>query len=341
MSSPLLPLAARRAELQKVAPWLAFAAGMLAAPGLLLKPYFLLAPLVLEAWLAFRAKRVVVKPENVALGAAGLLYAVTIPLFAPAYLSVMVPLVRTAYHGYNSTILGLVLGPHVMAPLLLMGGLLWASQERRSTFLTATVIAGSGFLLAGLWQHKGFTYHFIPALGCGFIGLGLIAVDLRTARAPARVCLLAALVLVGVTLSRESGRGDGFAVAATADLPNGSTILMLSESGSAAWPLAGEREFVWPSRHMAHWMLAAVWMARAEGRPDPVLERFGREVVVEAAEDIARSRPAMILFDRRGDAASGGVVGFLEAEPRFAAAMRGYQRKADVGYLAVYQRRKP
>ena len=172
VSSPLLLLAARRAEGQKVAPWLAFAAGILAAPGLLLKPYFLLAPLMLEAWLAFRAKRVSLKPENVALGAAGLLYAITIPLFAPAYLSVMVPLVRAAYHGYNSTILGMVLGPHVMAPLLLLGGLLWASQERRSTVLTATVIAGSGFLLAGLWQHKGFTYHFIPALGCGFIGLG-------------------------------------------------------------------------------------------------------------------------------------------------------------------------
>jgi uncharacterized membrane protein (UPF0136 family) len=101
----------------------------------------------------------------------------------------MVLLVRAAYHGDNSTILVMVLGPHVMAPLLLMGGLLWASQERRSTFLTATVIAGSGFLLAGLWQHKGFTYHFIPALGCGFIGLGLIAVDLRTARAqPACAC---------------------------------------------------------------------------------------------------------------------------------------------------------
>ena len=148
-------------------------------------------------------------------------------------------------------------------------------------------------------------------------------------------------MLVGVTLSRESGRGDGLAVAATADLPNGSTILMLSERGSAAWPLAGERDFVWPPRHMAHWMLAAVWMARAEGRPDPVLERIGREVVVEAAEDIARSRPAMILFDRGGDAASGGVVGFFEAEPRFAAAMRGYRRQADVGYLAVHRRTNP
>jgi hypothetical protein len=51
---------------KKVAPWLAFAAGMLAAPGLLLKPYFLLVPLMLEAWLAFRAKRVSFKPENVA-----------------------------------------------------------------------------------------------------------------------------------------------------------------------------------------------------------------------------------------------------------------------------------
>jgi hypothetical protein len=92
---------------------------------------------------------------------------------------------------------------------------------------------------------------------------------------------------------------------------------------------------------MAHWMLAAVWMARSEGRPDPVLERIGREVVVEAAQDIARSRPTMILFDRRGDAASGGVVNFFEAEPRFAATMRGYQRQADVGYLAVYRRTIP
>lgn len=58
VSSPLLLLAARRAQVHKVAPRLAFAAGMLAAPGLLLKPYFLLAPLLLEAWLAFRAKRV-------------------------------------------------------------------------------------------------------------------------------------------------------------------------------------------------------------------------------------------------------------------------------------------
>jgi hypothetical protein len=340
---PWIMLAGRHAERVAVAPWLAVAIGVLAASGLLLKPYLLIVPLALEAWLLMRARewRRWPRPEVVALIFAGAAYGVAILWLTPEYLSAMVPLIRTAYAGYDSDLAGLLLGPDVVAPLLMLAGCLAASRTDRPATLGASLVAGAAFLVAGLWQFKGFAYHFLPALGFALLAVALSLPRLKRASAVPKACVLLGVVLAGATVARESARSDGFAAAATSDLPRGATVLMLSESASAAWPLIAERGFIWPSRHMAQWMLAEVWLAKAQGRSSPQLERLGRSVVREAAADIVRSRPSKLLFDRRYDPASGGIVDFFEAEPSFAAAMQSYWREPDVGYLEVYRRKAP
>lgn len=340
--APSILLAARRAEAGPVPSSLALLVGALAASGLLLKPYFLLVPLALEAWLLLRTRHLRPRPELVALVAAGVLYGAAILFFSPAYLTHMVPLIHAAYHGYDSSAAALLLKPALLAPLLALAGVLVAWPDRRPAAVSAALLAGAAFLGAGLWQAKGFAYHFLPALGCAVLAIALSVSALRRARPPAVGAVLIALLLVSLTVAREPARSDHAAAAATADLPRGSTILMLSVSGSAAWPLVQERGFVWPSRHMTHWMLAAVWLAQKEGRADPDLDRLGRSVVAEAAADIERARPAVLPFDRRYEVlAPGGTVGFFSSQPAFATALRAYRRERDVGTLAVYRRVAP
>lgn len=336
---PYILLAARRGE-QRDSPFLLAAViGAFASAGLLLKPHFLLVPALLEAWVLLRTRRLRIRPELVALGFAGLGYAAAILWCAPAYLTTMLPLIRSAYDGYDNDLAGLLLGPDVVAPVFLLTGSFLASRGEAPAALKALLIGGAAFLAAGLWQFKGFGYHFLPALGCALAALPLTLRSLRAARAPVVACMLTGLFLVAATMWRESSRGDHAAAVATAGLPPGSAILALSESASVAWPLVAERGYVWPSRHMAHWMLAKVWASEAQGQSSPALQKLGRDVVREAAQDIQRSRPAMLLFDRRCDHASGGIVDYYRSDPAFAAAMNDYVRVGEVEYLTVYRRR--
>jgi hypothetical protein len=338
--APLIALAGRRAEGVAVPAGLAVGVGILASAGLLLKPYFLLVPLLLEGWLLIRRRALRLQPETAMLLACGAIYGAAILLFAPAYLTTMVPLIRSAYQGYDLSAGLLLLGPALLASILALIAVLLASgaQERRPV-VTAALLSTAGFTAAALWQAKGFAYHFLPALGSALFALALAQPALTKARRPAKVmALLALLLIVGGEL-RAHKRGDRAAAEATRMLPRGATILMLTASGSAAWPLVQERGFTWPSRHMMHWMLPRVWLARKERRHDPQLERLGKAVVTEAAADIARTRPDTLLFDRGYDSlVPGGVIAFYESEPRFADVLKAYRRDRDVEYLAVYRR---
>lgn len=338
-AAPYILLAARRAEQRRISIALAAVIGALAAVGLLLKPYFLLVPLLLETWVLLRSRRLRIRPELVTLAIAGIAYSATILWFSPAYLTTMLPLIRSAYDGYDNDLARVLLGPDVVAPIFLLTGIALATRGGASDPLKALLIGGAAFLAAGLWQFKGFAYHFLPALGCALLAMPLALPALRQARAPIVACVMMGTILVGATTWRESKRGDRAAAKATASLARGSTIYVLSESASVAWPLVAKRGFVWPSRHMAQWMLAKVWTAEAEGTADPALKKLGRDVVREAAHDIRRSRPAILLFDRRFDQASGGIVKFFRSDPAFAAVMNDYVLAGEVDYLTVYRRR--
>lgn len=341
---PYLALVARRAEGLRASKMIAIACGILAAFGIALKPHFLIVPIALEILYVARARRLMIRPEALALGVSLIGYALSMLLFARAYFATIVPIISLAYKDYNQTILYQLHQPVVaMCCLLLLSLSLYGWP--RSMIARAALLAGLGFLAAYFLQAKGWRYHSLPAMGC--FALAIVAeaecFRWRTASLSQRAALmLVTLAMLSLVLPLAQGvwhdnRTNG--LLATHDLKAGDVVGVLSTSGARYWPIPEERNFVWPSRYMTYWTVIHTIEASRDGRPDAVTAQMIREVRHNAVEDFACHPPRRILEDRYNvDFLGTGLVHFFSADPDFAILMRAYRQGANYGEFATYDR---
>jgi len=339
---PYLVLVARRAEGLATGKTIAIACGILAAFGIALKPYFLLVPVALEILLLVRTRRLPFRPENLALAGSLVAYALSVLLFARAYVVAIVPMMTLAYHGYDQPVLDQLHRPAVaMACLLLLTLPLYGWP--RSSVAQAALVAGLAFLAAYLLQGKGWRYHGLPAMGC--FALVILAEAERYHWSSASLTQRAALVLAAaatlclvpplVEAAQRDNRTN--AMLATRDLNAGDVVGVLSTSGGRYWPIPEERHFVWPSRYMTYWMLIDAIDASRTGSRNPAFATLIHKVRRDAIDDLACRPPRRILEDRYNiPFLKTGLVRFFSADRDFARLMRAYRRGADYGEFATY-----
>jgi hypothetical protein len=261
---PYVLLVGARRRGEPVSTRLSVVIGLFAAAGFALKPHFALVPIALELWLWRKPFR----PETIALGIVAAAYGAAILLFAPAYLTDTIPLVRRAYHHFS------VMAPHSL--MALVPFLLAAPLLRNSAFL----VAGLAFALAMILQGKLLGYHPIPAHG----SLLLAIASAQFGKSLWRDSLAVAGALLILIPRAHIYRND-----VQLDIPEGKSVAVLSYSTLPAWPMAAERK--WPLRYMALWSLpAAVETGDAE-----LLARLRREV----RHDLACNPPDMVVTDQR------------------------------------------
>ncbi|WP_205478995.1 hypothetical protein [Sphingomonas arenae] len=340
---PYLALVSARAEGRRIKAPPAIAVALFAAVGLALKHYFALAPLALEVWLLWRTRRWSLRPEFVTLVLAGVGYLGSIALFTPAYLTTMVPLLRTAYGGYNQPLPIQLREPALFAALFTAGVLILRDQKR-PPLAGAAIVATAAFTIGYFLQAKAFAYHAVPLLATTLVALLLGLFTAGNAKQPLigkLLGLLASGCALAVPFAAGAARYDQAAGRATAALPHGSAITALTASGVTVWPLVQERGFRWHSPHMMLWMLAPAWSERQDGRIDPALEQLAATTRRQAALEIACKRPAMVLVDRRYDSIvpEGSVFRFFVGDPVFRTAIRNYEPAPDADYLQVFRRR--
>ena len=141
------------------------AAGICAGLGLALKPHMLVPALLVEGYLALLApnRRPWRRAEAVGLGVTVIGYACVVVLFVPAYFEVALRATRV-YSGLNPPVVTLLRVSEV--PLWgLTALLLWLIRipKRSRCAWVVLFLAGTGFLIAGLIQMKGWEYHLYPA----------------------------------------------------------------------------------------------------------------------------------------------------------------------------------
>lgn len=339
---PYVALLARRAEGAAVPPGLSIAVGLVAAPGLALKHHFLLLPLLLEAWYWWRQRRFTVRPEHVALAAAALAYAVAVLLATPAYLSVMLPLLRTSYHGYNPALWTLLLQPGVIVALFAIAAALLGRRVLHPLGQAAAVGAGA-LVLAFVWQGKNFHYQAIPAFGLALVVLFCLVIGDRQAAKSQDgrlVAIVGLCVALWVPFKAGLARYDAIFLEATAALRAGQAVTIVSPSQALAWPAVYERGLEWPTRTMGQWMLLAPWQAERDGQAEPSLRALGDAVRAETAATIACRRPAMVVVDKfyDEDAPGGDVFAWFMRDPRFRTAMASYREEKPVAVLRRFVR---
>jgi hypothetical protein len=343
---PYVLLVARRAAGAAVPLPLAVAVGLFAAAGFGLKHYFLVVPLALEAWHMARRRGdwSPARPELIALGGALSFYFVSVIVFAPEYLTGIVPMIGLAYGGYDRALWGMIQQPALA--LWLAAGLGFALQRRRPAEpAEAALVASLAFLAAYFVQHKGWSYQFLPAVGMLALAAGA-ELARGTRRAVTAILFVAVIALPAGAALRKGPHSTHYrpaTEAALAGLREGEVVMVLSVHAASAWPMVEERRLRWASRHYVLWMLPAIARAERSGIWSPALLRLAAEVRRDTARDLACAAPALILVDTH--ATSGlmrelrfDTLAFFRRDPAFAAAFGPYRLVQRSVQFAVYAR---
>ena len=306
---PYAALISRRSTGSAVPSALALLVGMLGAYGFALKHYFIVVPALLEFWLISQNRRQwrAIRLETLALIAAALAYGMAAFVFAPAFFTQAVPMVRTAYHGFESSWDMMFLRPWIViwaciaAFFVTFGG---AFGRNAKPLVSTLLLVALGFGLAYFLQRKGWMYHSIPVTGAAALALGvrLTMPDMRRV-IPVTVGLfmLALPILLPVKVGPYFNFFRWEIDPLLSTLPKGSRIFMATGDPMWGWPTVEDHGLIWASRLPSYWMIPAIAHAEVIGPNPAPLRALGEQVRDQAALEIMCSSPRMILFERRGN----------------------------------------
>ena len=326
---PYCALVACRAEERVVPWWLAVAVGLLAAVTFALKHYFVAPLLLLEVWILWRLRREwnPFRPELLALVGAATLYAASLYLCSAAYLTTIVPMLKLAYSAYGRPLRVQLINPNTI--FWILGALLvYGLRAIRDSLTMAYAVAVVGFVVCYFIQHKGFSYHAIPATGLLFIILGILLPMQHQARTSSVLyvgtmsilgLVLTIPLVVGlyVTLTREEPSVIKDLLRGT---PRGSSVIMLTADPSRIWPMVENQGYVWPSRYFGMWMLPAfAEEIRTKGKLSLPMQELAREVRAQTLMDLKCNPPEIIIIHDLPSLRAKGIdtLGFFSQEHEF------------------------
>lgn len=347
-------LIARRSTGAAVSPALALLIGAAAAYSFALKHYFIAIPVMLELWLIFRNRLQwrAARPETAALLVLALAYGLAVIALTPAFFTDNVPMVRTAYHGFESSWDMILLRPWVViwafmvAFFLTFGG---TFGKKANPLVSTLLIVAIGYGLAYFLQRKGWLYHSVPVTGAAALALG-VRLWMPDMRRPIPIGIGLFILALPILLPFKTGpysnffRGEVDPILAT--LPKGSPVFIASADPMWGWPTVQDHGLVWPSRLYAYWMIPAIAHGEVIGPNPAPLRALAKQIQEEAALEIHCSSPTLILFERRRNyiyqPPSFDVRGFFLRRPDIRSYLAdNYRELTPTPSLYVYRRVTP
>lgn len=309
VSIPYALLIAARLRGAQPAPLLAISIAVFASFGFALKHYFVLAPLGLEALLLWhwRWSYRPVRPETLVLAVLGSVYIAAIVVLTPGFLSIMVPMVQTAYSGFE-TPLAMWFDEPVqafwifgVAVFFIVGGHRLAHDRPEFKTLALCALA---FFVGYLLQRKGWQYHSIATSGLLLMLLASygFAKGQRLADLRAQPLLYVCIVLhLGFSFAERPYANEREDIVAPyiEQVPEGAPVLIIASNPMWGWPAVEKRRRLWASRYGAHWMLPAIGRARADHTDTPAMRALERTVRSETLADLLCTAPALIFVENR------------------------------------------
>jgi hypothetical protein len=374
LALPYLALAAARADRLRLSSRTAGITGVLAGVGFSLKPHFVVTWLLVEAWLLLRLRRETFRRVELPLVmATGGVYLALVFLVAPDYPPMILDL-APHYQAYLKNPLGTVVlmaGP----ALLLIGGVALAARHAATEpdgMRDVLSLGFLGYLLAGILQLKGLSYHYLAAAGIGFLLLVRVW-QTRPARLswqPSGITLrlgFGLIILMPLLTLRDAVRellrpgsvrtefDPAYPALLTRvqSLAAGKPIVVLSSNMNDGWPLTLDAGSSWASRYMHFWPMAAVYhdeiLAHPLGvvQPRPYIERAGfeRRFSDQLIEDLERYRPRLLVVVRPdsgevygGHARRFDYLGYFGSDPRFREMLEGYRELSPIGIYRLFLR---
>jgi len=319
--------------------WLAIGVGAIAALGFALKHYFVLIPLLLEVWLAARltSKWRPWRPEVFVLTACGIAYTISVLVFAPTYLSEIVPLISAAYDGGNVGLVAM-LKPTVVLWLAIIVYIVFCWRNAASVTRASVIVAGC-FAIAYFLQMKGWLYHAMPVMGALFFAAGMLFVTWQPPNGFPfkRLILLSLLVPFAFMVSPHQDGNKAASEALAGVASRGDTVAMFTSKPSRIWPLMEDAGYKWPLRHFAFWMLSAIAKAADQPAPDEDgIAALKRQIWADTVDDIRCNPPKVILIDKAPISGRPfDMKAFLTQDPTLAELLSHYSEERTVSGITV------
>jgi hypothetical protein len=316
--------------------WAGAGIGAAALAGIVMKPHQVLIPIAVETALILlrarsmgirRATRSLLRPELLAMIAAGVAFLLAVHLFAPNYFTQVVPLVRDTYWAFSqwpfARLLTEAIQLHILAAIAL--GLFFAEGWRRASSLASLLLAaGIASLLAYYLQGTGWYYQQLPSLTFFALALAVLLVEWTRRRrmttpawTPGASVALAAVALAmtayaaGFPFTEARSFPIDVPDASFYDgLPPGAAVTTLSTTVDYIMPPIYKFNLTLGERYPLLVMLPAI--LRSENPDGGRLKRhLSPERVAELdafqhqamREDLARWSPQLILVERCQDPA--------------------------------------
>lgn len=307
-SLPYLAEAARRCAGNAAGGIAQASVAALAIVGLALKPHFLAAPLLVEAYAIWRLRRL--STGCVVAAALLLAYAAAAWLFTPDYLD-MVRMLAGAYWRYSNGWGAFLSAPYFYATAVLtLLALLMRLQDGQLPAVLGLAIVG--FALAAIVQQKGWSYHWIEALGMALLLFGQAVatamVHCRVHGMPMAQLIVPAIVAVLSLFSLAGAKVDGHRI-------NPYPAIL----GPLIRELGGGPVIIFSSFQVSYPLVTQPGVGTSSRFPTmtivPITERSGNRAAVawihrSFAQDFYRAPPRLLLLETDPDGRP--IVDFID-----------------------------
>jgi hypothetical protein len=314
-----------------------------------IKPYFVLAVVFAAAASAIHARswRPIFALENWIGATIALLYAASVFVFFPDYISHILPMVRDLYLPDRLPWLNCIFHPAMLLWLATL--MIMIAMRPRDLFTppcSILVAAATGFAISFVVQGKGWPYHGYPTFAFTFLAIGCMYANKKAILPrPRWVQGLAALALAALIVklclwfdTSLNTRALENAIEAMQHQPR---IALIGSACAIGHPLERNLKATWVNRDLIRWISAGVMRRRAAGALDSATRARldGYEALDRAvlAEDIARGAPQIIIVDRRDF----DWLAWANADAVTRNALANYRQAKNIQGIAILRRVEP
>ncbi|MEK6205370.1 MAG: hypothetical protein N2B02_07035, partial [Amylibacter sp.] len=315
-------------------------------------PYFVMFPLAVSVYeaVAARSFRPVIKLENWIIGIGCFLYVAFVALVHPEYFTFLLPIAFTIYGGIGGTVEQVLSALPIIAILwlllMLLLGFFEKNQQKQAAVLAATALGGAASYYL---QFTGFEYHSYPFFVFAFIYFAFVLIE------PGTRIFIVFFAIVGILATLYFGpRPVRYRNVVNLDIlqhldnvPNGSSVLILSTNVYAGFPLVLTKEWIWASRFPYQWLLPRAFdnMAKLDCDVVPVKCQKNNDIIIYTRlayiEDIKKYNLDYIIFDSRKNKSyindpNFEYIDFLSEDTAFADVWKNYEQSAETKYFTIW-----
>jgi hypothetical protein len=326
--------------------------------------------MVVEVYVALQAHRlqVVLRPETFCIALVAIVYAVCVALLTPEYLGTVVPYALLVYdNAYSDAFFDVVRRREtVLLPMVLIVQLATRKFQPLRSLSDVFCIAAVVFFLTYLVQMKGWTYQLYPSSILWLVALVAIVPGVlnwafspsrrvgvrRMASATAFVAMITGVWIFAGTIQRGSYQNAfmDLMLPLVEQHAHESSIFVFSAHVVAPFPLVVYANVEWASRFPSLWLMPG--LVRQQQRADSRfqqelsrLEEIRRYINDSVIEDLAKSRPALIIVDERAQKPYFGempfdYLGYFGMDQRFREIWSSYERIAEWEDFEIYVDRR-